>query len=568
MKKLLLIAAFFVYFFISPSFAQNFYIENYDVSLDVKNNRKIEVTENIDVNYTNSKEAIYRKIPLKYIIEKNNKKYGIFAKINNIKTSEPSKKLVLDNFLYVKFNSAKKEMTGRKNYKIKYTYKIPYDKKAQEDELIYDIFGNWDCVIRKINFKIKMPKQFSKDNLYFVANNPYGFNHYVENNTIIGYGTLALIPKQAIELHLKLGKNYFSKTKDENLKAVILTLIFTVIGALALFKSLNQRKINSKISFNPPYNLNSAQVGYIYRNRVSGQDIASLVSYLASKGYLKIIADGKDFKFVKLKDYQGNVESERIFFNTLFENNVDTVTGEIIEKSSYKKAYNNIIKLLKSEAKKFSCNKFENKFKLIALFICFALYVQLFYSFSDYMTGRLLINIAVALPAFIIMGIVNFLYAKQKIKKDTVILLYCVFAFYIFEIPDEQIANNNFLAIITEIICIVIARICFAKIPFQNQETNVILNQILGFKKYIKDSDLVKTNQLIQEDSAYIDKILPYLYALDLLDVWFKKTQKLDINTTPKWFAGEKLDCINFYGFSNIFDDFYKGLSLYGTDKD
>ena len=55
----------------SPVFAENFYIENYDVNILVNKSKQAHITENMDVYFTVSSHGIYRDIIHKNATVKN-----------------------------------------------------------------------------------------------------------------------------------------------------------------------------------------------------------------------------------------------------------------------------------------------------------------------------------------------------------------------------------------------------------------------------------------------------------------------------------------------------------------
>ena len=145
-----------------------YYIDDYDVTLDVKENHVIYVTEKIKVYYTNSlKHGIKRFIPY-------NNKYYRKVDGEQVVTNEKSiiKKISVDS----KYTKTKEDgnyilTIGDKNTYVKtdtpYTYTISYiydagdDLIDEYDDLYFNIIGtNWDTYISNVKFKIIMPKEF------------------------------------------------------------------------------------------------------------------------------------------------------------------------------------------------------------------------------------------------------------------------------------------------------------------------------------------------------------------------------------------------------------------------
>ena len=86
----------------------------------------------------------------------------------------------------------------------------------------------------------------------------------------------------------------------------IIPLIVTAITILLWYLKGYDEKLKTKgYLYHPPKGLNSLEVGYIYKGEVKEKDINSLLLYLASKKYLKIVEIKNSFSIIKLKDYNG-----------------------------------------------------------------------------------------------------------------------------------------------------------------------------------------------------------------------------------------------------------------------
>jgi len=111
----------------------------------------------------------------------------------------------------------------------------------------------------------------------------------------------------------------------------LLKIAFSIICVFIVYylwiKYRKDEMIVDTVEYYPPDDLNSADVALIY-NGYSGQKaVISLLIYLANKGYLRIeeyeetklkIFKSKKFKIIKVKEYDGDNEDEREFFNILF----------------------------------------------------------------------------------------------------------------------------------------------------------------------------------------------------------------------------------------------------------
>ena len=107
----------FVFLFLCFSaFAENFYIQNYDVDLKVDKTKTVHVTEIIDVYFTRSSHGMFRDISAPN------------AEVTNIQVSEKYKVLPEIDKYSIQIGDADKYVNGAHTYKISYDYKF-FDNK-------------------------------------------------------------------------------------------------------------------------------------------------------------------------------------------------------------------------------------------------------------------------------------------------------------------------------------------------------------------------------------------------------------------------------------------------------
>ena len=123
---------------------------------------------------------------------------------------------------------------------------------------------------------------------------------------------------------------------------IALSIMFVLIAFYLWLKYGKDDKVVETIEFYPPKGFNSAEIGYMYKGYVDDSTIISLLIYLANKGYLKIEQtkkqdsfNNKGFRFVKLKEYDGDNENERMFFDGLFENGRFLATEKLLYNRFY-----------------------------------------------------------------------------------------------------------------------------------------------------------------------------------------------------------------------------------------
>ena len=324
-------------------------IQQYDIDMVVNENNTYDITENIIVYFNVPKHGIVREIPLRNTVKrvdgsttKNN------AKITNISVNEEFKKSKSRGYQVIQIGNKNITLTGSKKYTIKYKYNIGKDKLKEIDELYFNLIGlEWDTNIGNVNFKITMPKKFNPSSLGFstgkegtVGTNKVSYK--VTGNVITGSVTDVLYSGEALTVRLTLPDKYFVGASSNIDYYYVLVILFSVISVFISYKMWYKYGKDDKaietVEFYPPKGYNSAEVSYMYYGKASTEGVISLLIYLADKGYLKIdeVNDNKTkFKIIKLKEYDGNNEIERIFFNGLFGENMGEVTSSNLEENFY-----------------------------------------------------------------------------------------------------------------------------------------------------------------------------------------------------------------------------------------
>ena len=275
----------------------NYTIKKYDIKMVVHSDNTFDVTEEITANFDIPKHGIYRKIPLRNTVRRQdgtsskNK-----AKIKKISVNDKYTTSTENGYKIIKIGSASKTYTGEHTYTIKYKYDIGEDPLENADELYYNLIGNqWDTSIENVTFSILMPKPFDKAQLGFSSGrsgsaNTSNIDFDVAGNTITGSVTNTLSSGEGLTVRLTLPEGYFSKRIDwYSIFVIILCLAFVLIAYKIWAKYGKDDPVIETVEFYPPEGFNSAEIGYMYEGKADTKSVISLLVYLADKGYLKIV---------------------------------------------------------------------------------------------------------------------------------------------------------------------------------------------------------------------------------------------------------------------------------------
>ena len=305
----------------------------------------------------------------------------------------------------------------------------------------------------------------------------------------------------------------------------------------------------------PPRNYNSAELGFFEKGQSIPEDIMTLLIGLANKGYLKIqenfdttlFVKERNFKIIKLKEYDGNNEYEKIFFEGLFRYNTEVSEIEL-DKRFY-------LTLQKIE------NKLESKHN-----------TKLIFEESGAAKGKIVLLIGIIvliatliIPVYVLYGLSKIKFAFVFIiceaigfaalktipqydlnKKSNIVFVFLmVFIFLFFMItPVKNVTNllkvNYIYNIVYFIGLISFAIILFIThyMPKRTKFGTEILGEIEGFKDYLESADKKDIEEQIKKEPMYFYQMLPYTYVLDTTYKWIKVFEEIGI-TKPDWYDSE-----------------------------
>ena len=298
----------------TPSVADGFTISSYLVKLDVKEDLKVDVTEEITVNWYNTNHhGIYKFTPEWYEYTskdgKTTKRKSIISDYRSL--DDPYTIDIVKKKKRIKIGDAYKYVEyGDKLYTIKYEYDMGKDPYNGFDEFIFHAYGDyWGTSINNPVMEITLPKNFNKDDIKFFTDKyrqkdiTSEVNLTIRDNTIIARVNHAL--DYSLTFDILLPDNYFvGGSFNYGYKSLLAISLAILLACITIFTWAKYGKDQPKrvptVEFYAPDNLNSAEVGYVYGNKNTKKLTISLVISLASKGYIKIDEEKKKIKITNL----------------------------------------------------------------------------------------------------------------------------------------------------------------------------------------------------------------------------------------------------------------------------
>ncbi len=559
------------------------YIEGYDVTMDVKANREIKVTEDITVYFYNNSGFI-RDIPV------NAGELVHNVKVREIKDGKQSPVLYNvsgssddsnNSFISVDIGDYSKKFDELHTYRLEYDYCLTKAQEGSDMLALTPIGAGWECNIYNIKIKLILPEGFILDDRTFCST--YGkFNN--ENSVAIHRG-VAENGKQTLytdnipyiearsqvrfDVHFEDGvlSTYFDFTPYI---CVIVGVILIIALAVIKLVFFNKHKIIPVVNFEAPDKMDPLIMGKLIDNYVDDSDITALIYYFADKGWLKINFEDKNSEPVLIRTVkclpEGCADYERLTFDKLFTGN-DTVTPRQLKYKFYK-AIPNIRFQVNAKTKNLYSIKSKIASYIFALLgvlliaiapICLAL-AQIS---KIFIIITLLPLFFAAFPAFFVYlfsRLVKSNYLKYSIKKQVlcysgIIALCAVLSvFYVFLVPSYIIPIPAKIAL-----CVICSAqiICSVILVTRTESYVKQLNEIIGFKNFIKLAEKNQLEKMLEQDPQYYYHILPYAQVLGVSAIWEEKFKDITIEP-PHWCVTSNI--ASFYVMNRMINNSFSSM--------
>lgn len=550
-------------------------IENYKMDIIVNEDNTFDVTETIDVRFTeDGKRGIIRNIPRVNYLKRENGEYSKnIAYLTNLEVNDDFKYTKDRKYYNIKIGKNDVVAPKEKTYIIKYKYDIGKDPLKDIDEFYFYIIGEgWNTTINNVEFKIKMPKMFDENKVKFfnVYKNNFRnlhLNYIIREKTIIASYNKKLRPNEGLSIRMILPKGYFYRKwipfTNAMLIKMFISLILVIVAIIIWMSDEKKKWIVCKKEYYPPNNMNSLVLTLLYYG--TKDDAVMLLVSLLNKGYLRFeeirydSSNWKNFKIIKIKDYDGNDKYEKIIFEELFKNK------DVIEKEEYKYIINDITQKVYDgiDIESFNKKRIDKKsVRIKNLIFIMSMIVMMFMFWSS--LSDIVIKVIIMLV---------FRWVEKRMYPFIKTKTYWIFIMSLIIVPLDFLFNgiirledSYLIEFIFESVCFFILTVLFIKKNKVIKENIMILERIDSFYKFLRNPRKDKLNELIKNDPNYLYKMIPYIVSLNLLERYNNKYIKDLLNAlgSPAWYEGNEEFKLNLfvgelfkmhYGAYNYSDD-------------
>lgn len=570
---------FFIIMFSNKIFGINsdagYIIENYKMDIIVNEDNTFDVTETIDVRFTEEgKRGIIRNIPRVNDLKRENGEHSKnIAYLTNLEVNDDFKYTKDRKYYNIKIGKNDVVAPKEKTYIIKYKYDIGKDPLKDIDEFYFYIIGEgWNTTINNVEFKIKMPKMFDENKVKFfnVYKNNFRnlhLNYIIREKTIIASYNKKLQPNEGLSIRMILPKGYFYRKwipfTNAMLIKMFISLILVIVAIIIWMSDEKKKWIVCKREYYPPNNMNSLVLTLLYYG-IKDDAVMLLVSLL-NKGYLRFeeirydSSNWKNFKIIKIKDYDGNDKYEKIIFEELFKNK------DVIEKEEYKYIINDITQKVYDgiDIESFNKKRIDKKsVRIKNLIFIMSMIVMMFMFWTS--PSDIIIKAIIMLV---------FRWVEKRMYPFIKTKTYWIFIMSLIIVPLDFLFNgiirledSYLIEFIFESVCFFILTVLFIKKNKVIKENIMILERIDSFYKFLRNPRRDKLNELIKNDPNYLYKMIPYIVSLNLLERYNNKYIKDLLNAlgSPAWYEGNEEFKLNLfvgelfkmhYGAYNYSDD-------------
>ncbi len=488
--------------------AQGFDVIKFTAEYNLHENGKFDVTEKYKVNFVAYKHGIYRTLPTYFTFTDSlGKTFRTWLDISNIEVSNHpfsvnnifSKRI--NKSLRIKIGDINKTVIGPKFYKIKYSVDNGLMFDQHQDYFYWNIkTTEWKAEFKDIEFSIHLPKNIPDDSVScYVYSGTTGnsqlsntFDYQFTDGVLTGKLKKGEVStsKDNLTVLIKFPKGYFPETNPwisflkNNLWIPIILILFLSFFILWYVYG-KDRKVISGIQYYPPKGVNPALAGYLINDKLSHNDILTLLPYFGANGHISIkeIKDLEnqkqpDLLIKKLKPLPKDAKNyEKTFFDGLFRDHSKQVKMSQLKNKFYPFLLKTKSYLLK-EGMAYYNQKSENiKWKLGIWMVIFFLAAIIFtFIWWGGLAGLCMFGTAVVL----------FILNRYMSKK--------------------------------------------------NKKGDAVYSELKGFKMFISTAEQHRLKMLLEKDPYYFEKTMPYAMAFGLLDKWAERFSSLKFES-PTWYS-------------------------------
>lgn len=571
----------------------NYYYKSKNVELTIYENNTYYVTETMQVQFGSPSDGkhkgIVRYIPNTQTISFNEKgktkKQKYYCTISEITGNEIYNTYKSGNYTVIELggdnyvNGYDTTTSDRLiTYTINYKFNIGNDFVKDYDLFVFNLMGEQEPVkTEEFTFSIHFPKSIDVVPTFYKG--LYGANDtseipYVYNNetlTLSSVGSTSFEPYEALTVKMNFPKGYYTKSQGFHIGVEIGVLVGSIILTMVIIfvaiDMANKNKPIRVVEFYPPEGYTPCDCDYVINGKFSPKRLVSLVLYWASKGIVKINNDtnNKPVSITKLKELDDKAKIyEKDLFKAFFPNEEKTT----YELSKTDTNISGVMNTCSEDVKNLIGDRYKSSSKtshfLMGLisFIPYVIMLVAVHIRTKSMGPSIPVIIATVVISFVAMSLWGSTYFiedddhKLNIARvGAIMMMIVVLVINIISIPrGYDLMFGRIYTLLPVVVYVVLGKNMFS----MTAEMKSVYGRLWGFKHSITIMEKSRIERLVKEDPSYFYNILPYAYALNVLDDFVKNFEKIYIPTAQNAYISP----LNAYMLCNSLNNTFTAMAV------
>ncbi len=518
--------------------AQAYELVKYKQVTNVRQNHEYDVTLEMTINAPKSLQSVTVNLP--------SGKY----KLSDVKASGCNGQLSSDSngnsYIRVTPTDSKVSFkTGKNVFRIRYTIREYKENNTNYDMFLYDVLSsNWNVPMTNLDLTINFPDNFDTSDLQYYAGQ-YGAQDATSDlkakltGKSLHFTGTHILQNFGITVKAQLKDGYWQNALDNAWTIPLMIALLGIVTALIFLLWViggRDYRIAKTEEKTPIDGLTPADIGYLFYGRTRIKDIAVLLVYLASKGYMKIVEYApKKFTLIKMKEPKDEERYIRMAYNILFE---DVYEGRALEPKKMQVRLRTVRKTVETSiengfgAKDMkACTRLSQILRLVSIMLLAVCMGSVFvltqlYSFKD------VTILMFVIPTAIIAGLLIIINNRFDSRYETDLKSYHVSMVFFLILYVALVAvqgflfwrtSGNFVVGIVAIAAALISLVFILIMRKRGSGNAKLVTRILCLRDHIGNataSELARDG-LITPDYYY--SMLPYALSFSQEEVWARK---------------------------------------------
>lgn len=565
----------------------DYWIQQYDMDIEVAQDKVYSVTENLDFFYLAPYRGFYRDIPVVFGPRK--------VVVENLTVSDPYTVVNENrNYLTLKIGDAQETIRGEKHYTISYTYDPGADDYDGYEEFYFNLIGEgWEVPIEKLTFTLQFPQPVEPSRIWFTAGR-YGSTDQSRVNwalssdgkTITGTAQ-NIFPGEAVTARVEMDPGYFVGARvptdwrwPATIGGLIVSILFVGLMYFLWSKWGKDEDLIIMARYSPPEGLTPMDVGYLADNVVDDKDITSMIFYWADKGLLSITeGKRKEFTFTRLAPISDSASvHERLLFNKFF----DAGKNGVVTIKDLEKDFAVTVVDIKNKVKRFFTGERavrDVKAHSLSMFAqSLAIVPPIVYAYTATITisGDATIFAFLGSMAYALVALlyVNGMMGKWHMRKPGTngllagigigLAAVATVVFYLQALAANNTVVGSLILSLSLTVSVAGGTLFAVNTTRRSAYGKKITEEILGYREFIDKVEMDKLKLMIDSDPQIFYHVLSYAIVLGLEDKWAKKFSSITI-PQPDWYYGRTnvvWDALFFSALARRWNTAFAGVSI------